>query len=89
MKKTEKYNRMIESFACDFSNAVRGDETLKALDKRLKKWDLNLVADIEKLQELSQLIKAGKAEIHVHDDYATSTSELWKESIMRHFTKGD
>lgn len=63
--KTDKYNRMLESFACDFECAVRGDRALQALVQRIKEWDLNVVYHINLLSELSRKLKEGKAEIHL------------------------
>lgn len=55
--KTEKYNRMLESFACDFECAIRGDRTVEALAIRMKEWDLNVIHHVDLLSELVKLIR--------------------------------
>ena len=82
--KTDKFNNMIEAFECDFNLAVQGDHTLSELDKQIKEGDLKLLHDIDLLNELSYLLRHGKAEIHLVEENAD-----WKERMMKHFVKGE
>lgn len=62
-KETDKFNSMIEAFECDFVLALDGTRKLGDLNlesKRLKK-------DIELLEELSFLLRSGKAKIMVEE----------------------
>lgn len=62
-KETDKFNSMIEAFECDFALALEGARSLGDLNlksERIKK-------DIELLEELSFLLRSGKAKIMVED----------------------
>ena len=85
--RTNRYHKMLQSFACDFQCALRGDKTLEALAQRLKEWDLNLIADVGKLVELAELLESGVAEIHVPEEIHLRTEEAWKVSIVKDFRK--
>jgi hypothetical protein len=65
--KTDKFNRMIESFQCDFSLAkdTDSDRKLADLDDLIEAKDEQLLHDIELLEELEWLLRNGKAEIHL------------------------
>ena len=64
--KTDKFNRMIEAFECDFALA-RDDKSysLSTLQSKINNGDELLLKDIELLEELSWLLRNGKAEIHL------------------------
>lgn len=66
--KTTKFNNMIESFECDFNLALNGDHSLSELEKQIKSGDLKLIHDINLLNELSYLLRHGKAEIHINEE---------------------
>lgn len=66
--KTEKYNKMISAFACDFDLAKNNKIPLAQLDYQLKINDTNLYADIELLKELDCLLRIGHATINVTED---------------------
>ena len=67
--KTDKFNRMIESFECDFTLARDSKEySLSILQSQIDKGDKKLLADIELLEELSYLLRYGKAEIHLVEE---------------------
>ena len=67
--KTEKFNRMIEAFECDFALA-RDDKScsLSMLQSKISNGDKALLKDIELLEELSWLLRNGKAEIHLVEE---------------------
>lgn len=65
-EKTDRFNRMIEAFECDFSLIQQGEKTFAQLDENLKVEKVNvnsLRKDMDLMQELSYLIRHGKAEI--------------------------
>ena len=62
-KLTEKYGLMIESFECDFALALEGAKTLDGLQTALENKNEKLLGDIELLEELSFLLRYGKAKI--------------------------
>ena len=62
---THKFNDMIEAFECDFNLALEGDHALSELEKQIKNGDKKLLHDISLLQELSFMLRHGKAEIHL------------------------
>lgn len=68
MHKTEKYNSVIESFKCDFTLAKRKRRHLHELEKHLQNDKSRLCKDLLLLEELSDLLKSGKAEIYLLDD---------------------
>lgn len=63
--KTEKFNSMIESFECDFVLARDKGNKLAALDNEIVEGNEHLLKDIDLLEELSWLLRNGKAEIHL------------------------
>lgn len=67
--KTDKYNKMISAFQCDFSLARDGEHKLLELDEKLKTpmWNRELINDIDLLEELEWKLRTGKAEIHLVD----------------------
>ena len=60
---TEKFNQMIESFECDFALCV--------LQTAIDKKESHIIADIELLEELSFLLRHGKAVILISDEKPT------------------
>ena len=64
-QKTEKYNRMIEAFECDFALIEQGEKTFAELDQLMNDKRYSLAEHMELLQELSTLLRYGKAEIYV------------------------
>ena len=63
--KTDKFNRMIETFECDFWGAKEKRRSLVMLDKLIENEDTTLLNDIDLLSELSYLLRNKKAEIHL------------------------
>lgn len=72
MVKTDKFNRMIETFECDFSLIKEGKQTFSGLDKMMKDPNSSLVKDMELMQELSTMLRYGQAEIHIVDEQETN-----------------
>lgn len=66
--KTTKYNNMIEAFECDFNLALEGQKTLDILGDLIEDKNAGLLRDIDLLQELSYLLRTGKAEIHLLEE---------------------
>lgn len=67
--KTDKFTDMIEAFECDFVLARDGkEEQLPQLQELLKKGDQRLLHDIDLLEELSWLLRNGRAEIILKED---------------------
>lgn len=66
-KATTRFDRMIESFECDFQLAKDGENRLGDLDNCIKAGDEKITKDIELLAELSFLIRNGKAKIFIED----------------------
>ena len=66
--KTTKYNNMIEAFECDFNLALEGQRTLDILGDLIEDKNEGLLRDINLLQELSYLLRSGKAEIHLIEE---------------------
>ena len=63
---TEKFNLMIQTFECDFNLAEEGDyEIFQKLQDGIKKKQQRIMNDIHLLQELSFLLRYGKARIVV------------------------
>lgn len=62
--KTERFNEMIESFACDFDLAIKGKHSLMELQDKIND-DKSLLRDIYLLSELDWMLRNGKAEIHI------------------------
>ena len=65
---TEKFEKALIGFACDFNLAEMGINHLAELDKILKREDTDkhkqrLVKDIELLNELETLLRYGKIKI--------------------------
>ena len=63
MQKTEKYNRMIEAFECDFALIEQGEKSFAELDRLRKDERCSLAEHMGLMQELSYLLRHGKAEI--------------------------
>lgn len=63
LEKTEKFNRMIEAFECDFALIEQGEKSFAELDKLMKDNRYSLAEHMDLMQELSYLIRHGKAEI--------------------------
>ena len=67
--KTDKFNNMIESFACDFDLAIQGEHKLTELQDRIDNitdnTDYSFMRDIHLLCELDWMLRNGKAEIHI------------------------
>lgn len=63
--KTDKFNNMIEAFACDFSLAVEKVHFLEELQTAIQKGNESLLNDIDLLMELDWMLRHGKAEIHI------------------------
>lgn len=70
---TEKFNQMIESFECDFALARECPETYSLCDLQtaIDKKESHIIADIELLEELSFLLRHGKAVILISDEKPT------------------
>lgn len=68
MIKTDKYNRMLSAFQCDFSLAKDGNHRMTELDGLIKSGNKKLLADIELLEELQWKLRHGLAEIHVKEE---------------------
>ena len=67
--KTDKFTDMIEAFECDFVMARDGkEEQLPQLQELLKKGDQRLLHDIDLLEELSWLLRNGRAEIILKEE---------------------
>ena len=67
-QKTERFNRMIEAFECDFDLIGQGKMTFAELDRLLKDKSYSLVTDMDLMKELSYLLRHGKAEIYVRGE---------------------
>lgn len=68
MKKTNKFDRMIEAFECDFSLIQEGERTFADLDRLMNDSRYSLAEHMDLMQELSYLIRHGKAEIYVRSE---------------------
>ena len=66
--KTDKYNNMLQAFECDFTLALMGRRILTVLESSIADKDERLIKDIKLLQELSYLLRNGKAEIHLVEE---------------------
>ena len=71
MAKTDKFNKMIEAFECDFSLIEEGEKTFAELDKTMKDSKYSLAEDMKLMQELSTMLRYGQAEIHIVDEQET------------------
>lgn len=74
LKKTDKFNNMIEAFQCDFSLALEGYDVFKSLRELIEDKDERLLKDIDLLRELSWLLRNGKAEIHLIEEANDETN---------------
>lgn len=63
--KTDKFNNMIEAFGCDFNLILEGERSFSSLDTLIENKNEKLLTDMGLLQELSYLLRYGKAEIHL------------------------
>lgn len=76
MIKTDKFNSMIEAFECDFVLAKEGKYSISELENKVRFKDENLMADIDLLEELSYLLRYGKAEIHLIEEPKTNADRI-------------
>lgn len=76
MAKTDKFNSMIEAFECDFVLAKEGKYLISELENKLIFKDEKLMADIDLLEELSYLLRYGKAEIHLIEEPKTKADKI-------------
>lgn len=67
MIKTDKFNRMIEAFECDFVLARDNGYSLTQLSQNIRRGDEKILKDIELLEELSWLLRNGQAEIFIKE----------------------
>ena len=74
--KTDKFNRMIEAFECDFSLIKEGKRTFASLDKQMKDSRCSLSEDMELMQELSTMLRYGQAEIHLIENPMTNADRI-------------
>ena len=74
--KTDKFNRMIEAFECDFSLIKEGKRTFASLDKVMKDSRYSLSEDMELMQELSTMLRYGQAEIHLTEKPMTNADAI-------------
>lgn len=74
--KTDKFNRMIEAFECDFSLIKEGKRTFASLDKVMKDSRYSLSEDMELMQELSTMLRYGQAEIHLTEKPKTNADRI-------------
>lgn len=66
--KTDKFTNMLESFECDLRLAKDNEFSLSELDDALRDNNSKMSKDFELLEELSFLLRYGKAEINLVDD---------------------
>ena len=76
MAKTDKFNAMIEAFECDFVLAKEGKYEISELDNKVKFKDEKLMKDNDLLEELSYLLRYGKAEIHLTEEPTTQSDRI-------------
>ena len=81
MAKTDKFNLMIEAFECDFSLAKDGSHSLSELEKKIKSNDEKIMKDIDLLEELSWLLRNGKAEIHLIEEPSSWVDHIRNMSV--------
>ena len=67
-QKTERYNRMIEAFECDFALIEKGHGMFEELDKKMKDKRYALAEDMGLMQELSYLLRHEKAAIYLRGE---------------------
>ena len=68
--KTDKFTNMLEAFECDLRLAKDDRRSLSEFDKPLQDKDSKISKDLELLEELSFLLRNGKAEIHLMSENA-------------------
>ena len=74
--KTNKYTNMLEAFECDLRLAKDNEFSLSELDDALQDDTSKISKDLELLEELSFLLRNGKAEINlVNDNMVNSTDK--------------
>lgn len=78
MKTTDKFNRMIEAFECDFTLARDDNKPLSYFDEELRKENTRLRDDVKLLEELSFLLRYGQAQILMTD------GEDFEEWLAKH-----
>lgn len=64
-KKTEKFNRMIEAFECDFALIENGEKTFSELDEFVEDSRYSLCEHMCLMQEFSYMLRHGKAKIYI------------------------
>lgn len=67
MIKTDKFNKMIEAFECDFVLARDKGYSLTQLSQNIRRGNEKILKDIELLEELSWLLRNGQAEIFIKE----------------------
>ncbi len=81
--KTDKYTSMLEAFECDLLLAKDKSHSLSELDKSLQDEDSRISKDLKLLEELSFLLRNGKAEIHLMPENAIiDISEKYKSKYV-------
>lgn len=74
--KTDKFDKMIEAFECDFSLIREGKKTFSELDKIVNDSRYSLTEDMELMQELSTMLRYGQAEIHLIEKPKTNADRI-------------
>lgn len=85
--KTDKYTNMIEAFECDLRLAKDGRNSLSDFDADLQKDDSKISKDLELLEELSFLLRNGKAEISLISDGFEKSENTPKSDVQVLFRK--
>lgn len=85
--KTDKYTNMFEAFECDLRLAKAGRNSLSDLDADLQKDDSRISKDLELLEELSFLLRHGKAEISLISDSFEESENTPKSDVQVLFRK--
>ena len=85
--KTDKYTNMIEAFECDLRLAKDGRNSLSDFDADLQKDDSKISKDLELLEELSFLLRNGKAEISLISDGFEESENTPKSDVQVLFRK--
>ena len=85
--KTDKYTNMIEAFECDLRLAKDSRHSLAELDVSLRENDSKISKDLELLEELSFLLRHGKAEINLVSDRSDESENTQKSDVQVLFRK--
>lgn len=67
MRIENKFNDMISRFNADFQLEIDGMQQLKMIDKIIREGNSKIIADIELLYELCNLLETGRAVIIVNE----------------------